>query len=81
MKRILTCLAWLMVLPSMALAQNALPPQPPRTVEGQPIETRSTEKADDKPLFEHLSPITPPSPSRSPPWSTICMSPGAWTSA
>src|SRR4051812_16367728 len=50
MKRIMTGLVWLMLAP-VALAQNTLPPQPPRTVEGQPIETRSPEKADDKPLF------------------------------
>src|SRR5712671_2638880 len=50
MKRIAACLAWLCV-PATALAQNTLPPQPPATVEGQPIETRKPEKADDKPLF------------------------------
>src|SRR5689334_22247264 len=51
MKRITTWLAWLALAPLAALAQNNLPPQPPRIVEGQPIETRQTEKADDKPLF------------------------------
>ena len=50
MRRIMTCLA-LTLLPLAASAQNTLPPQPPRTVEGQPIETRAPEKADDKPLF------------------------------
>src|SRR6185312_11569744 len=50
MKPIVALLA-LVCLPVAALAQNSLPPQPPRTVEGQPIETRQTEKSDDKPLF------------------------------
>ena len=50
MKRITTCL-WLLLLPAVAMAQNTLPPQTPRTAEGQPIETRGLEKADDKPLF------------------------------
>ncbi|HET7086642.1 MAG TPA: PQQ-dependent sugar dehydrogenase [Rhizomicrobium sp.] len=45
------CLALALLAGMPALAQNTLPPQPPRTVEGQPIETRSVEKADDKPLF------------------------------
>ena len=50
MKRITTCF-WLLLLPAAAMAQNSLPPQTPRTAEGQPIETRGLEKADDKPLF------------------------------
>jgi len=40
-----------MLLPAVAIAQQPQPPQQPRTVEGQPIETRALEKADDKPLF------------------------------
>ena len=51
MMRISTCLVWLILLPAAAIAQQPLPPQMPRTVEGQPIETRALEKADDKPLF------------------------------
>jgi glucose/arabinose dehydrogenase len=51
MHRIVTCLVPLALMASAALAQNTLPPQPPATVEGQPIETRKPEKADDKPLF------------------------------
>ena len=51
MRRIAACMVWLFALPAAAIAQNTLPPQPPRTVEGQPIETRQVEKADDKPLF------------------------------
>src|SRR5262245_6546953 len=51
MRRIATCLVWLALLPVAAIAQQPLPPQTPATVEGQPIETRKTEKADDKPLF------------------------------
>ena len=50
MRRITTCLA-LALLPLAASAQQPLPPQPPATVEGQPIETRKLEKADDRPLF------------------------------
>ena len=51
MMRIRACLVWLALLPAAAIAQQPLPPQMPRTVEGQPIETRALEKADDKPLF------------------------------
>src|SRR6059058_3846856 len=54
MKRIMTGLVWLALIPAVALAQTAGPrltPLPPKTVEGQPIEQRSPEKADDKPLF------------------------------
>ena len=51
MRRIMICLVPLALLTSAAIAQNALPPQPPRMVDGQPIETRSPEKAGDKPLF------------------------------
>jgi len=51
MRRIVTYLVPLALMASAALAQNTLPPQPPATVEGQPIETRKPEKADDKPLF------------------------------
>ena len=54
MKR-LACLVSLCLLPAAAIAQNTLPPQAPRTVEGQPIETRNTEKPDDKPLFPEQS--------------------------
>lgn len=41
----------LALLPLTASAQQTQLPQPPRTVEGQPIETRSLENAKDKPLF------------------------------
>ena len=51
MMRIRACLVWLALLPAAAIAQQPLPPQMPRTVEGQPIETRALEKKDDKPLF------------------------------
>ena len=51
MRRIMIALVPLALLVSAAIAQNTLPPQPPRMVDGQPIETRSPEKADDKPLF------------------------------
>src|SRR6478752_896522 len=51
MRRIATCLVWVALTPMVANAQNTLPPQPPATVEGQPIEIRKPEKADDKPLF------------------------------
>src|SRR5579862_8136547 len=50
MKRF-ACLVSLCLLPAAAMAQNTLPPQPPRPVEGQPIETRALEKKDDNPLF------------------------------
>jgi len=53
MKQITTCL-WLLLLPAVAIAQTPSPrlePLPPKTVEGQPIEQRQPEKADDKPLF------------------------------
>src|SRR5258706_13201454 len=50
MRRVAISVAWLALAP-VALAQNTLPPQPPATVEGQPIETRKPEKTDDKPLF------------------------------
>ena len=39
MRRIMICLVPLALLTSAAIAQNALPPQPPRTVDGQTIET------------------------------------------
>jgi glucose/arabinose dehydrogenase len=54
MRRIITGLVPLALMCGAALAQNAppsVPPQPPRTIDGQPIETRTPEKADDKPLF------------------------------
>jgi glucose/arabinose dehydrogenase len=51
MRPVAICVAWLALMPVVAIAQNSLPPQPPATVEGQPIETRKPEKADDKPLF------------------------------
>src|ERR1700761_345150 len=51
MLRISIWLVWLVLLPVAAIAQQPLPPQMPRTVEGQPIETRALEKKDDKPLF------------------------------
>lgn len=41
----------LLLLPLSAGAQQTQLPQPPRTVEGQPIETRSLENTRDKPLF------------------------------
>src|SRR5882672_7088774 len=54
MRRIRACLVWLALLPAVAIAQTASPrlePLPPKTVEGQPIEQRQPDKADDKPLF------------------------------
>ena len=54
MRRIITCLVPLSLLCAAALAQTvppSVPPGPPRTIDGQPIETRKPEKADDKPLF------------------------------
>jgi glucose/arabinose dehydrogenase len=51
MRPVVISVAWLALASMAALAQNTLPPQPPATVEGQPIETRKPEKADDKPLF------------------------------
>src|SRR5690348_10552851 len=51
MRRISTWLISLALLPVAAIAQQRLPPLPPQTIEGQPIEKRSPEKADDKPLF------------------------------
>lgn len=58
MKQIMRCLAGLALLSSAAAAQNTAAklgqnqlPQPPATVEGKSIETRSLEKPDDKPLF------------------------------
>ena len=51
MRWIMITLVPLALLTSAAIAQNTLPPQPPRMVDGQPIETRNPEKADDKPLF------------------------------
>ena len=51
MRWIMITLVPLALLTSAAIAQNSLPPQPPRMVDGQPIETRNPEKAGDKPLF------------------------------
>jgi glucose/arabinose dehydrogenase len=55
MKRITACLTGLAIFHVGAVcaqtAQRSLPPQPPAMVEGQPIEKRPPEKADDKPLF------------------------------
>ena len=55
MKRITACLAGLAIFHVGAVcaqtAPRSLPPQPPATVEGQPVEIRPPEKADDKPLF------------------------------
>ena len=65
MRRITTCLVWLALLPVAAIAQQPLPPQLPRTVEGQPVETRQHENADDKPLSPDrpARPITRPRPT------------------
>ena len=53
MKPYLTTALWacIVVVPAGVRAQNLATPEPPATIEGQPIERRPPEKSDDKPLF------------------------------
>src|SRR4051794_25966547 len=53
MKPYLTSALWacILIIPTAVDAQETPGPQPPATMEGQPIEKRSPEKADNMPLF------------------------------
>src|SRR5580692_8093641 len=53
MRLCLTTALWacILVVPAGVRAQNPAAPEPPATMEGQPIERRPPEKSDDKPSF------------------------------